>query len=287
MSGRRETEGIREGEAAFSEVEWRGFLAAYRRLTGQDLAAYRREQLERRLRGAVARLGGGDLAGLVARMEREEAVLRQVVSFLTIHVSGFFRNPEQFERLRRHWIPRVRGQGQVSVWSAGCASGPEPYSLAILLAEAGLLERSRILATDIDDVALARARAGEYAEEELAGLDARRRAAWLERLPSGLHCLRGELRRAVRVERHDLLTDPPPGRFDLVLCRNVLIYFTPEGKERALGGLAEALRPGGWLLLGSTESLYDPGRFGLRPVGPFLYEAGETKLGLDPRGERI
>ncbi|MDI3316176.1 MAG: protein-glutamate O-methyltransferase CheR [Bacillota bacterium] len=272
---------------SFGDSEWWGFVSAYRRLTGQDLSAYRREQLERRLRGLVARLGVDGLAELLRRMEREEAVRQQVVSFLTIHVSEFFRNPEQFERLRRHWLPRVRRRRSIALWSAGCSNGPEPYSLAILLAEEGMLERAEILATDVDDVALAQAASGEYEEEGLAGLDPERRRRWLEPVAPGRWRLRQEIRERVRVRHHDLLVDPPPGRFDLILCRNVLIYFTAAGKERALKGLAEALEPDGWLLLGSTESLNGAAAHGLRPVGPFLYEAGETKLGLDRRGRRV
>ncbi len=162
----------------------------------------------------------------------------------------FLRHAEQLEALRS-LLPALDQGEALSCWSAGCASGAEPLSLAMLLREAGR-SGDRILATDCSAEELAAARAARYGDWVLRRLDQARRDRWFHRGDAGWEPAR-ELREMVDYRLHDLRSEPPPWRFDLVLCRNVLIYFDAAGARRALDRLLSALRPGGLLLLGPVE----------------------------------
>lgn len=192
-------------------------------------------------------------------LERDADMFDRLVVSLTVGESYFFREPAQIELLRQRALPEradVRGPaGTLRLWSAGCATGQEAYTLAILLKEEGLASRSRVLATDLSRQALERARRGVYGNWSLRALDDRRRHAYFREVPGGFAIDRG-LARAITFRQHNLV-DAAAGRpvrdMDVVLCRNVLVYLTSAAVEAVGRVLVEALAPGGWLLTASTD----------------------------------
>jgi chemotaxis protein methyltransferase CheR len=192
----------------------------------------------------LRRLRAGDPACLAALVE--QAVVGETY---------FLRHPEQLEGLLRHALVPAPADRPLLIWSAGCATGEEPYSVAMLLLEAGRGRAAdRILATDVSARALAAAREGLYGEWSLRRLGPARRERFFERAGRRL-AVSAAVRQPVEFRAHNLVHDPPPGLgFDVILCRNVLIYFTPERALEVLERLAGALAPGGWLLLGPVEA---------------------------------
>jgi chemotaxis protein methyltransferase CheR len=177
-----------------------------------------------------------------------------------VNVTALFRDPPFWVALRARVVPLLRALPLVRVWSAGCATGEEAYSLAILLREVGLLSRARIYATDVDEAALERARAGEYPLDQVrdatqAYLRAGGTAAFSDYYDAraGGATMRAPLRRAIVFARHNLVTDASFNAFHLVLCRNVLIYFGPALQEQVRALVAESLAPGGVLGVGARE----------------------------------
>jgi chemotaxis protein methyltransferase CheR len=202
-------------------------------------------------------------AGAATPARGGRAALDALIDGLVVHETGFFRHRAQVAALRDRAIPELcreaaaRG-APVRVWSAGCATGEEAWTLALLLAEQGAYGASgagaEILATDISAPALERAAAGRYHAEDLEDVPAELRARWFVEDGDRM-AVAPALRERVRFERLNLAADLYPGAVDLVLCRNVLIYFAPEARERALGELYRSLRPGGWIVVGYSESL--------------------------------
>lgn len=239
--------------------------------TRLDLRAYRRSMIERRIQSRMDRLCIADPAVYLSFMRRDTAECDRLAAAIAIHVSSFFRDPLVFEVIDAVVLPEIlRPEGrdaphEVQVWSAGCAKGEEPYSVAILLRAALRKSRpdcvARIFATDIDPDALTRARLGRYPREsllevKLGVLDSSfvaRGDAWE---------VRSEIRDMVDFSLDDLMT---PERlapaasvfagFDLILCRNVLIYMEPAAQERTLARFCRSLAPGGFLVLGESETL--------------------------------
>ncbi len=244
-----------------------------RRLTGIDLSYYKENQLRRRLHFIMLRAGARDVAEYVRLLETRPEVLEDFKNRFAINVSEFFRNPERFEDLRQRILPEIlSGGGPVlRIWSAGCSVGSEAYSIAILLEEMGVKKPYRIWATDIDDDALEQGRRGVYVEQYLGNVPPEYLARYFERLEDGRFQIVPFLKKRVVFEHHDLLQDPVRETFDLVVCRNVVIYFEDRAKEVAFRKLSEALRVGGYLWIGSTERIANPGNFGLRYVLPFFY----------------
>jgi len=255
-----------------------------KRRAGLDLRGYRPEQMERRLQGALQRMGLRSVAELVARAHQDPEVLRELVDRLTINVSEFFRNPELFEVLRQRVLPELRARfGVLRVWSAGCSHGAEAYSVAILLAEQDPTGPWSVLGTDIDRAALAQAEAGRYREEEVRHVSAARRQRFLMRDGDGWQ-VHPSLRARVRFRRHDLLTEPFGGPWHLILCRNVVIYFTEEAKRILYRKFAEALQPGGYLFVGAAEQVTGARELGFEPSFPFFYRrVGSTPWNAAPK----
>ncbi len=251
-------------------------------IAGVDLTAYKAPQMERRLGTLLARAQVPSFAEYARLLERDPQRRQEFRDFVTINVSEFFRDADRFGELERRVLPTlVRGGRSLHVWSAGCSIGAEPYSLAIILRELAPGRQHTILATDIDETILARARSGAgYAAADIRGTSPERMARWFSVDAKGLYSVSPSVRALVTFQKHDLLRDPfPPGPFDLVVCRNVVIYFTEEAKERIYAGFVRALHPGGVLFVGGTEAIMYPQTLGLEVLGPGFYRrASPTTL---------
>ncbi len=252
-----------------------GDEAALRALTQQiTLArgiccdAYKHKCLRRRIAVRMRARGVHTYPDYAAVLRADAAEYDRLLDALTINVTRFYRNPETWRALAHPHLADLwrRRHGEVRVWSAGCASGEEPYTLAVLLAEVarqeggtGTLVRARIDATDVDAESLARTDAASYADaafqEMPPELVRRYFTAEVPRRPLP------EIRRLVQVRRHDLLREGPPAApYDLIVCRNVVIYFDRPTQERLFAQFADALAPGGRLVLGKVETLFGPAR---------------------------
>lgn len=254
---------------------YHAFCEAYRELTGFDLTGYKRGQIERRLQSLCVKWQLDSLGQLAETVRTDLQRRDEVRERLTIHVSEFARNGERWSRL-----PQVlqdargaRAQDPVSLrcWSAGCSSGQEPYTLLITLA-AVLPEWSvDVLCTDIDGGILALAQQGVYTAADIASLSETARMRYFEATADGRSRVVPQLRERALFEQHDLLSDPYPAGFDLILCRNVVIYFTEDAKRSVYAGLAASLSAQGILFVGSTEQIARPQEHGLEQIEPFFY----------------
>lgn len=248
------------------------FCMRLRKLTGIDLSSYKSRQMHRRLQNYRNRHGYPDFYTFSVAVQKDEQKLKALLDFITINVSEFFRNPEQWKILRESILPPIvayRNGQPVRIWSAGSSAGQEAYSLAISALEAGGLPK--VLGTDIDEASIEKARAGVYSSEEVKGLSTFHLSRYFKPHPEGYR-VREILRRAVSFERGNLLTDEYPRDLNLAVCRNVLIYFTDQGKQRVLRGLAASLRRGGILFTGATEPVFNPASYGLNQIHPFFYQ---------------
>lgn len=238
------------------------FLDALHRRYHYDFRSYSRTSLIRRAELARERLGCATLSELQGRLLHDPAVLPDIIDAMTVQVSEFFRDPDYFLALRREVIPHLHTFPSLKVWVAGCADGEELYSLAILLEEEGLLDRTLFYATEINRRALARAEAGVYGIDRLALFSQNyQRAGGRGSLSDyytaayGRAAFDRRLRARTVFTEHNLATDQVFSEVHLISCRNVLIYFDNTLQDRTIGLFAEALARGGFLGLGLHETL--------------------------------
>jgi chemotaxis protein methyltransferase CheR len=244
------------------EIELRLFLEAVYLKYHYDFRRYAAASLKRRLALAVVRFGCRSLSGLQERVLRDDEVFRELLSYLTITVSEMFRDPGFFRAVREKVVPFLRTYPSFKVWVAGCSTGEEVYSLAILLREERLLERALIYATDINREALRRAEAGIYRLDRLARYSEAYRAAGGRASLSdyftagyGAAVFDKRLRKDIVFSDHSLVTDTVFAEVQLVTCRNVLIYFDPALQDRVIGLFRDSLCRKGFLGLGARETL--------------------------------
>ena len=245
---------------------------AVRSLVGIDLSQYKPAQVWRRVNGFATARGLPDADALVAKAH-QDAVLRQAfLDMLTINVSEFFRNAEAWDALVAQYLkPMLLGQLSVRIWSAGCSLGYEPFTIAMLAREIAPHTPVHILATDLDETILSRARKALYTEAQMAGVSPSRRARFFRKVDNGWEA-GPEIQAPITWRRHDLLRDPYERPFDLICCRNVVIYFTEQAKSDLYRRFCEVLRPGGVLFLGATESIPNARSAGLLPSGLTFYK---------------
>ncbi len=243
------------------------------RKRGVDLHPYKEKFLRRRVEVRLRATGSKSVAEYVGYLGEEEQEVDRFLLAFTIHVSTFFRNPSTFQAIEREVLPvlfRVSRAGSAHLWSVGCARGEEPYSLAILVSEYGrrhpLSRKVLIEAIDVDEKVLADAKRGEYSASQVRDLDPVLLQRYFEE--NGDYRLVPEIREMVKFHRRDVFMAPPRSGYDLILCRNLLIYIDREPQERVIERFHEALRPGGFLALGRTEALVGPLRERFETVDP-------------------
>ncbi len=204
---------------------------------------------------------------------KDEKAQKEFLDRLTINVTEFFRNPDKWEELKNKYLPQLLKESgsKFKAWSAGCSSGEEPYSLAILLEELKAPLGAKVLATDIDINILDKARRGAYEERSLVSTPKKYIEKYFE-YRDGLYYVKPTVKARVMFKRHNLLQDPFEKNFDLILCRNVVIYFEMKAKEELYRKFAESLRKGGIIFVGSTERIFNYRQIGLEVVSPFFYK---------------
>lgn len=260
-------------------TEYAVFKAEINRLTGIDLDMYK-YQIHRRVHMLMQLWEVTDYSEYFRIICTDPERKREFLDYITINVSEFFRNPLRWWVLRDELIPRLisdRGQKSLNFWSAGCATGEEPYSLAILSKEMGLGSR-KVLAMEIDQGALGRARKGVYAEKQLGNMPADWKERYFRSLGDGKVEVNSEIRNRVEFREGNLLKDVFPEGMDLILCRNVVIYFSGVTKNILYRKFFESLAPGGYLMVGATEQIFGYREIGFESAGAFLYRkpAGTT-----------
>jgi chemotaxis protein methyltransferase CheR len=247
------------------------FCEGLRQICGVDLSQYKRPQMERRLRSFFARKGINRLTDCLDALRKDKTELDALLDRVTINVSQLWRHPEQWVRLERDVLPELAAQGQVRAWSAGCSYGAEATTLAAVCHKAIPKARVKITGTDIDKRMIERARAGVFSAEDARGIDVKVMERAFDRVPEGWHA-KDALRRMMTFEIGDLLRlRPHAASKDLIMCRNTVIYFAEPIRDDLHARLAQALRPGGYLVVGATERVSKPGDLGLQMAHPFIY----------------
>jgi chemotaxis protein methyltransferase CheR len=244
------------------DIELRLLIDAIFHKYHYDFRGYATASLKRRLASAVTRFGCSSLSQLQDKLLHDPAIFPLLLDYLTVQVSEMFRDPSYYKALRDEVVPLLRTYPSLKVWVAGCSAGEEAYSLAILLREEGLLDRTLIYATDINTDALRRAEAGVYPLEQIPlYTQNHQKSGGLSSLSDHYTAAYGRavfdksLRRRMVFSDHSLATDSVFAEVHLVSCRNVLIYFDRQLQDRALGLFSGALCRKGFLGLGSKESL--------------------------------
>ena len=200
-------------------------------------------------------------------------MFEEFVNYLTINVSEFYRNPEQWQIMDREIIPDLikRFGKNLKIWSAACSTGDEPYSLVMALSRHLPLNQIKIYATDLDKQVIAKAKTGLYVEKSIASVPDDFKKKYFTKVgPS--YQISNEIKSRVEFKEHNLLKDTYPTDYHLIVCRNVLIYFTEEAKDEVFRKFQKSLKSGGFLFIGSTEQIINHREIGFERRNSFFYE---------------
>lgn len=248
------------------------FIHNFHERSGIDLSCYKRAQMQRRIDQFITNKGFQSYIVFKDNLNTDPGLLASFLRHLTINVSQFFRDLGQWETLRTRILPNLlAGRSSLKIWSAGSSGGQEAYTLEIILQESFPLATHSILGTDLDEAMLAQARNGYYKPSDLQGAPPHIVAKYFTRT-GDIYQVKDRLKANVRFQKGNLLTGMFDSNYDLICCRNVVIYFTEETKNSLYLRFSKALRPGGVLFTGSTEQIFNLNELGFKSVAPFFYQ---------------
>lgn len=249
------------------------FKKAVYDLTKIDLNAYKEKQMKRRIDTLISKNKVVGYENYVSLLKTDTARFEEFVNYLTINVSEFYRNVDQWELLDKDVFPELinRYGKNLKIWSAACSTGDEPYSLVMALSRHIPVNQIKIYATDLDKQVIEKAKLGLYGEKSVAGVPADLKKKFFTKIgPS--YQISDEVKSRVEFREHNLLKDTYPTDFHLIVCRNVLIYFTEEAKDEVFRKFQKSLKPGGYLFIGSTEQIINYRDVGFERKNSFFYQ---------------
>lgn len=252
--------------------EYEVFKKEINKLIGIDLNYYKEKQMRRRITSLRNRNGFENFEEYVVGLKSDKDMLNSFVNYLTINVSEFYRNPLQWEVLEKEILPSIMKNSNrpLKVWSSACSTGEEPYSLVMLLSKFYDLKQIKVLASDIDDRAMDKAKVGLYAEKSLDNLPIEFKKKYFEKTGDS-YLIKDEVKNQVEFKKTDLLKDNFPTNMDIITCRNVMIYFTDEAKELLYKKFHKSLSENGIFFVGSTEQIILPGKYNFKSAETFFY----------------
>ena len=247
------------------------FIASVKRKTGIDLAAYKEAQMKRRLTSLYMKKGFHDFNDFFHALDKDQDLLNEFLDRMTINVSEFYRNGKRWEVLQTKIFPKLLSENKrLKIWSAACSTGEEPYTTAMVLSNHVPLSQITIHATDLDENAIQRAKVGVYPERSLAEVPNDMKSKYFEK-QGAFYKIDDSIKKTVNFQQHNLLKDTYESNYDLIICRNVMIYFTEDAKDQIYQNFSNSLRPGGILFVGSTEQIFNPGKYGFESEDTFFY----------------
>lgn len=254
------------------EYDYEYFKKAVYDLTKIDLNAYKEKQMKRRIDTLITKTGAGGYDKYVQILKTDSVRFEEFVNYLTINVSEFYRNPDQWDLLDKEIIPELISKfgKSLKIWSAACSTGDEPYSLVMALSRHVPLSQIHIIATDIDKQVIAKAKVGLYSEKSIASVPADLKQKFFTKVGASYQ-ISEEVKKCVEFREHNLLKDMYVSDCNLIVCRNVLIYFTEEVKDQIFRKFYASIKPGGCLFIGSTEQIINYKEMGYHRKNSFFY----------------
>ena len=251
---------------------YEAFKADVLRLTKIDLSSYKEKQMRRRIDSLIKKNGCESYSKYVTLLKSDQDVFDEFVNFLTINVSEFYRNPEQWDLLTKEFVPELIGKfGQnLRIWSAACSTGDEPYSLVMALSRHIPLSMIKITATDLDKQVIAKAKVGLYNEKSIASVPDDLKKKYFTKIGQSYQ-ISDEIKSRVEFREHNLLNNDYAKGYHMIVCRNVLIYFTEEAKDEVFRKYCKSLARGGILFIGSTEQIMNYKEVGFERKNSFFY----------------
>lgn len=254
-----------------NEQQWNEFYGKFKSRTGLDLHQYKAGQLQRRILTMIEARGAKDLAEFWNVLNADSDGMTWFMDKLAINVSELFRNPEKWAEMKEKVLPTLLQRSRtLKTWSAGCSIGAEAHTLACLF-EAHFRGPHTIVGTDIDAEALAQANSGAYRESEMRAVPKELKEKFFSH-EKGVYTAQPEIKKYLKFRRGNLLADRFESGFDLIMCRNVVIYFTDPAKDDLYQRFYAALKPGGILFVGSTERIVNAREIGFESTIPFFYQ---------------
>ena len=243
------------------------------KLTKIDLNFYKEKQMRRRIDTLATKNGAKSYAEFVQMIKTDKEKFEQFVNFLTINVSEFYRNPDQWKLMDEQVIPKIIKEQKrpIKIWSAACSTGDEPYSLAMAFSKHIPLSDIKIMATDIDKQVIEHAKVGLYAEKSIAAVPDDLKKKYFTKIGNSYQ-ISDDIKKCVTFKEHNLLKDTYPKDYDLMLCRNVVIYFTDEAKNMIYKNFFDSLKTHGVLFIGSTEQISNYKDIGFNRMSSFYFE---------------
>ena len=256
-------------------IDYEGFKQKVFKLSGIDLSSYKERQMRRRIDSLITRNNYDDYDEYYKGLTQNAKLYDEFINYLTINVSEFYRNPGQWEVLEKDIMPNLfKKNKKLKIWSAACSTGEEPYSLVMQMSRFMDLSNIKILATDIDDGAVAKAKYGLYGAKSLESLPKDFIAKFFDK-EGDCFRIKENVKKCVEFKKHNLLKDNYYDNCDLIICRNVMIYFTEEAKSVIYQKFRDSLTSHGVLFVGSTEQIIMPQRYKLEPLKTFFYKKME------------
>ncbi|WP_028391553.1 CheR family methyltransferase [Bacillus cihuensis] len=252
--------------------EYEQFILKVRKLTGIDLSLYKEAQMKRRLTSLYEKKGYRSFEAYFQAIQQDTKQREEFLDRMTINVSEFYRNAKRWEVLAEKILPRLLTANQkLKIWSAACSTGEEPYTIAMVLSSFLPLHQIKIYATDIDENVLARAKLGIYPERSLNEVPAEVKKKFFIKEGNFYH-IADEIKKTVTYKKHNLLSEPFDKNYDLIICRNVLIYFTEEAKHLLYTKFSQALKTDGVFFVGSTEQIFNANQYDFEAEDTFFYK---------------
>jgi len=252
--------------------DYQQFINNVKGKTGIDLSLYKEAQMKRRLTSLREKRGFSDFNEYFKLLSKDQEMFEEFLQRMTINVSEFFRNPQRWEVLENKIRPRLlANQSKIKIWSAACSTGEEPYSLMMMMLKYLKPSQIQLLATDLDQAILERAKKGFYPEGSLKEVTQPMLQKYFINEQVGYR-VKDELKKMIKFNRHNLLAEKFDSGYDLIVCRNVMIYFTEDAKSLLYQKFSNALKPGGVLFVGSTEQIFNPHKYGLETEDTFFYK---------------
>ncbi|MDQ0155220.1 CheR family methyltransferase [Robertmurraya andreesenii] len=251
--------------------DYEQFIANIKKKTGIDLSLYKEAQMKRRLTSLYEKRGYRSFQDYFIAISQDRKLLEEFLDRMTINVSEFYRNGKRWEVLEKKLLPKIlERNSRPKIWSAACSTGEEPYTLAMIMSKFMPLSQVQILATDLDENVIARAKVGLYPERSLNEVPDDMKRKYFTK-DGSFFKIADEIKRTVTFKKQNLLADPFGGPYDLIVCRNVLIYFTEDAKDILYKKFSAALRPDGIFFVGSTEQIFNPGLYDFETEDTFFY----------------